>query len=110
MSAYTAVRAESHDAAAKPFERHPYLTIFPRDSVEVSPADTERLGNLLMALGGPAGRAERCPLLGVKQTLCGGASMSAYDPKRTLGVPSCRTNAEGRRLVIQIEKSSLWGH
>jgi hypothetical protein len=37
MNAYTAVRAESHDAAAKPFERHPYLTIFPRDSVEVMP-------------------------------------------------------------------------
>jgi hypothetical protein len=37
MSAYTVVRAESHDAAAKLFERHPHFTIFPGDSVEVMP-------------------------------------------------------------------------
>ena len=37
MSAYTVVRAESHDAAAKLFERHPRFTIFPADSVEVMP-------------------------------------------------------------------------
>jgi len=30
--------------------------------------------------------AERCPLLGVKQTLVGGAAMSAFDPKRTFAV------------------------
>ena len=37
MSAYTVVRAESHDAAAKLFEKHPHFTIFPGDSVEVMP-------------------------------------------------------------------------
>ena len=37
MSAYTVVRADSHDAAAKLFERHPHFTIFPGDSVEVMP-------------------------------------------------------------------------
>src|ERR1700751_2948940 len=37
LSAYTVVRGESHDAAAKLFERHPHFTIFPGDSVEVMP-------------------------------------------------------------------------
>ena len=37
MSGYTVVHAESHDAAAKLFERHPHFTIFPGDSVEVMP-------------------------------------------------------------------------
>ena len=37
MSAYTVVRADSHNAAAKLFERHPHFTIFPGDSVEVMP-------------------------------------------------------------------------
>ena len=37
LSAYTIVRAESHDAAAKLFENHPHFTIFPGDSVEVMP-------------------------------------------------------------------------
>src|SRR5262249_53532828 len=37
MSAYTVVRAESHDAAAKLFEKHPHFTIFPGDSVEIMP-------------------------------------------------------------------------
>ena len=37
MSAYTVVRAESHDAAAKLFENHPHFTMFPGDSVEVMP-------------------------------------------------------------------------
>jgi len=37
MSAYTIVRAESHDAAAKLFENHPHFTMFPGDSVEVMP-------------------------------------------------------------------------
>jgi hypothetical protein len=35
MAAYTIVRAESHDAAAKLFEQHPHFTIFPGDGVEV---------------------------------------------------------------------------
>ena len=37
MSAYTVVRASSHEAAAKMFEKHPHFTIFPGDSVEVMP-------------------------------------------------------------------------
>ena len=37
MSGYTIVRAASHDAAAKLFEKHPHFTVFPGDSVEVMP-------------------------------------------------------------------------
>jgi hypothetical protein len=37
MGAFTIVRAESHDAAAKLFEKHPHFTIFPGDRVEVMP-------------------------------------------------------------------------
>ena len=37
MTAYMVVRAESHDAAAKLFERHPHFTAFPGESVEVMP-------------------------------------------------------------------------
>jgi hypothetical protein len=37
MSAYTVVRADSHEAAARLFEKHPHFTIFPGDSVEVMP-------------------------------------------------------------------------
>jgi hypothetical protein len=35
LAAYTVVRAESHDAAAKLFEGHPHFTLFPGDGVEV---------------------------------------------------------------------------
>ena len=35
MTAFTVVRAESHEAAAKLFEDHPHFTIFPGDGVEV---------------------------------------------------------------------------
>ena len=35
VTAYTIIRAESHEAAAKLFEVHPHLTIFPGDSVEI---------------------------------------------------------------------------
>lgn len=35
MAAYTIVQAESHEAAAKLFERHPHFTIFPGDGVEI---------------------------------------------------------------------------
>jgi hypothetical protein len=35
MSGYTIVRADSHEAAAKLFEKHPHFTVFPGDSVEV---------------------------------------------------------------------------
>jgi len=35
MAAYTIVRADSHEAAAKLFEQHPHFTIFPGDGVEV---------------------------------------------------------------------------
>ena len=37
LSAYTVVRADSHEAAAKMFEKHPHFTNFPGDSVEVMP-------------------------------------------------------------------------
>src|SRR5215472_6191523 len=38
-----------------------------------------------LAQGGHCTVEFRCPLLGVKRTLVGGATMSAFDPKRTLG-------------------------
>jgi len=37
MAAFTVVRAESHEAAAKLFEGHPHFTIFPGESIEVMP-------------------------------------------------------------------------
>ncbi len=37
MGAFTVVRAESAEAAAKLFENHPHFTIFPGESVEVMP-------------------------------------------------------------------------
>ena len=37
IGAYTVVRADSHTAAAKLFEKHPHFTIFPGDSVEIMP-------------------------------------------------------------------------
>ena len=35
MTGYVIVQAESHEAAAKLFEKHPHFTIFPGDSVEI---------------------------------------------------------------------------
>jgi hypothetical protein len=37
MGAFTIVRAESHEAAAKLFENHPHFAIFPGESIEVMP-------------------------------------------------------------------------
>ena len=37
ITAYTIVRAESHDAAARMFENHPHFTIFPGEAVEIMP-------------------------------------------------------------------------
>ena len=37
MSAFTVVRADSHEAAAKLFDKHPHFSIFPGDSVEIMP-------------------------------------------------------------------------
>lgn len=37
MGAFMVMRADSHEAAAKLFERHPHFTIFPGDSVEIMP-------------------------------------------------------------------------
>lgn len=34
LTGFMVVRAESHEAAAKMFEKHPHFTIFPGDSVE----------------------------------------------------------------------------
>ena len=37
MSGFMVVRAESHEAAARLFEKHPHFTIFPGESVEIMP-------------------------------------------------------------------------
>lgn len=37
MGAFMVVRADSHEAAAKLFEKHPHFTIFPGESVEIMP-------------------------------------------------------------------------
>jgi hypothetical protein len=37
MGAFTVVRAASHEAAAKLFEKHPHFAIFPGDAVEIMP-------------------------------------------------------------------------
>ncbi len=37
MGAFTVVRADSHEAAARMFEKHPHFTIFPGERVEVMP-------------------------------------------------------------------------
>ncbi|HEY6927621.1 MAG TPA: hypothetical protein VI653_29365 [Steroidobacteraceae bacterium] len=37
LAAFTVVRADSHEAAAKMFLNHPHFAIFPGDSVEVMP-------------------------------------------------------------------------
>ena len=37
MGAFTVVRAASHEAAAKLFEKHPHFSIFPGESVEIMP-------------------------------------------------------------------------
>lgn len=37
MAAYAVVRADSHEAAAKLFEKHPHFTIFPGTAVEIMP-------------------------------------------------------------------------
>jgi len=37
MSAFSVVRAASHEAAAKMFENHPHFAIFPGERVEIMP-------------------------------------------------------------------------
>jgi len=37
LGAFTVVRADSHEAAARMFEKHPHFMIFTGDSVEVMP-------------------------------------------------------------------------
>lgn len=37
ITAYCIVRAESHEAAARLFERHPHFTHFPGEAVEIMP-------------------------------------------------------------------------
>ena len=37
MTVFMVVRAESHEAAARLFEGHPHITVFPCDAVEVMP-------------------------------------------------------------------------
>ena len=45
--------------------------------------------SLLLAQSGYFATEFRCPLLGVKRTLCGRAAMSAFDPKRTSAIGIC---------------------
>lgn len=37
IGAFTVVRADSHEAAARLFEKHPHFTIFPGDAIEIMP-------------------------------------------------------------------------
>lgn len=37
MGAFTLVRADSHEAAARMFENHPHFTIFPGEHIEIMP-------------------------------------------------------------------------
>ena len=37
LSAFTVVRADSHEAAATMLEKHPHFSIFPGDAVEITP-------------------------------------------------------------------------
>ena len=37
IGAFMVVRADSHEAACKLFEKHPHFTIFPGESVEIMP-------------------------------------------------------------------------
>lgn len=37
LAAFTVVRADSHEAAARLFEKHPHFAIFPGDGVEIMP-------------------------------------------------------------------------
>jgi hypothetical protein len=37
LAAFTVVRADSHEAAAKIFEKHPHFAIFPGDAIEIMP-------------------------------------------------------------------------
>jgi hypothetical protein len=37
MGAFVVVRADSHEAAAKLFEKHPHFMIFPGEAVEIMP-------------------------------------------------------------------------
>lgn len=37
MGAFVVVRAESHEAAAKLFDKHPHFMIFPGEAVEIMP-------------------------------------------------------------------------
>ena len=37
MGAFTLVRADSHEAAAQLFDKHPHFSIFPGDAVEIMP-------------------------------------------------------------------------
>ncbi len=37
IGAFTVVRADSHEAAAKLFDKHPHFTIFPGESIEIMP-------------------------------------------------------------------------
>ena len=40
LGAFTVVQADSHEAAARMFEKHPHFMIFPGDAIEVMPVLT----------------------------------------------------------------------
>jgi hypothetical protein len=44
LGAFTVVRADSHEAAARMFEKHPHFMIFPGDAIEVMPVLTIPVG------------------------------------------------------------------
>lgn len=54
LTAFTVVRASSHEAAAKMFENHPHFAIFPGEAVEVMPV-----------LPIPAGQGRQQPCAGL---------------------------------------------
>lgn len=37
MTGFTMVRADSHEAAARLFEKHPHFTMFPGEAIEIMP-------------------------------------------------------------------------
>jgi hypothetical protein len=53
----------------------------------------------LLALSGHPAHSLECPLSGVKRTWRAQCEMSAYDPKRTSGNPSCPVSHLGRGQI-----------
>src|SRR5262249_35481354 len=80
--------AASYARSQRPFPCRLWLVRSPMTNVQIGnhvPRSVALASFPLLAQSGRGDRARRCPLLGVKRTLPRRASMSAYDPKRTLG-------------------------